>query len=330
MIDFAVLFKNHLDTNKVSDDNMNRFGQDSLARLVANNPGGIYSALISATTTAYNNYATALATEAHSASVKEGSTITVDQLKKQFIDLVAMKEGIIRGTFGKDSAQYEVFFPQGMDEYHQSTKGNIQMLMSRFLAACTDYRAQLPEGFSTQFETLVASYGNARTTQLGHIGTTDGHKLTTANMRNILELQLMKNLLTIAMNNIGNPAVLEVYFDQSIIRRPTRKKTEGELAEEEPMAGQVAPASKATIKHGGFDANTGISLRNTGSTVLQFYTANMPDDPVPGSRVELQPGEEVETFASEMGAEDNLFLMVYNTSSDTAGSYEVLITDETV
>ncbi len=40
---------------------------------------------------------------------------------------------------------------------------------------------------------------------------------------------------------------------------------------------------------------------------------------VPGTKVEMQPGEEVETYASEMGAEGNLFLMVYNTSGD-AGS----------
>ena len=137
----------------------------------------------------------------------------------------------------------------------------------------------------------------------------------------------MKNLLTIAMNNIGNPDAANVYFDQSIIRRPTRKPVEGQ-EEEEPLSGQVAAVSKATILHGGFDANTGFTLVNSGSTVLQFYTANMPEDPVPGTRVELQPGEEVETYASEMGAEGNLFMMVYNTSTDTAGSYEVTINEE--
>jgi len=330
MIDFVVFFKNHLDTEKVSDDNINRFGQDCLGRLVSNNPGGIYTPLITATTTAYNNYATAMGTENYNSNVKEGSTLLVDQLKKQFIDLVAMKEGIIRGTFGKGTPKYEVFFPNGVDAFHQSTKANIQMMMASFTKACRDHSADLPANFQVQFETLAASYGEARTIQLEHIGTVDGNKLDTAATRNILEIQLMTNLLTIAKNNIGNPAALDVYFDQSIIRRPTRSKTEGELEEEEPMSGQVAPESKATIMHGGFDVNTGLLFRNTGATVVQFYTANLPDDVVPSNALTLQPGEEVETFASELGAGGNLFLMVYNTSTTTAGSYEVLITDETI
>lgn len=330
MIDFAVYFKNHLDTEKVSDDSMNRFGQDCLSRLVSNNPGGIYTPLITATTAAYNNYATAMSSENYNSNVKEGSTLLVDQLKKQFIDLVAMKEGIIRGTFGKDAAQYQRFFPHGVDEYHQSTKANIQTLMAQFISGCGAYREQLPANFVVQFETLAASYKDARDLQLEHIGTVDGNKLDTAATRSILEIQLMTNLLTIAKNNIGKPAALDVYFDQSIIRRPTRSKTEGDLEEEEPMTGQVAAESKATIMHGGFDVNTGFSLRNTGATVLQYYTANLPDDIVPSNALTLQPGEEVETFASELGAEGNLFLMVYNTSTTTAGSYEVLITDETI
>jgi hypothetical protein len=327
MIDFSIYFKNHLDTDRVSDDNMNRFGQDALQRLIANNPGGLYTALVGPTTTAYNNYAQALGTQSLSESTKEGATVDVDQLKKAFIDLVAMKEGTIRGIWGKDSGTYQKFFPHGVEEYHTSTKANIQTLMSRFVGACGQHSGELPADFDVQFKTIQGNYITARNLQLGHIGTADGNNLATANMRNILELQLMKNMLTIAMNNIGNPDALSVYFDQSIIRQSSKKKEEGE-AEEEIMSGQVAAQSSATIMHGGFDANTSFSLTNSGSTVIQYYTANMPEDPVPGTRVELQPGEVVETYASELGAEGNLFLMVYNTSTDTVGSYEVMINEE--
>jgi hypothetical protein len=326
MIDFSVFFKNHLSTGKVSDDNMNRFSQDSLQRLIANNPVGIYTPLIDATTPAYNNYFKALNTEAHSASVKEGATVSVDQLKQEFINLVSMKEGIIKGTWGKDSPQYQQFFPLGVEEYHKSTKANIQMLMARWITACEDFVSELPASFADPFIAIRTSYETARTQQLNHIGTTDGNKLATSNMRSILEVQLMKNLITVALNNIGNPDAVNVYFDQSIIRHPSRKKEEGE-PEEETLTGAVEAESKATILHGGFDANTSFTLINSGSTALQFYTANMPEDAVPGTRVELQPGEEVETYASEMGAEGNLFLMVFNTSKDTAGSYEVMINE---
>ena len=101
MIQLEIFFKNHLDTNDVSDDNMNRFGQDSLQRLTANNPGGIYTTLITATSAAYNNFFNAINTEAHNQSLQESATVNVDNYQKEFIDLVAMKEGIIRGTLGQ-------------------------------------------------------------------------------------------------------------------------------------------------------------------------------------------------------------------------------------
>lgn len=326
MIQFEILFKNHLDNKNVSDDSMNRFAQDSIQRLTANNTGGIYTPLLAPSNLAYTNFFNAINTQAHSQSVQEGSTVSVDQYKQEFIDLVAMKEGIIRGTWGKDSAIYQEFFPRGMDEYHQATKGNVQTLMTRFNQAISDHRAELPAGFDLPFTTLKTNYEAARTLQLSRIGTTDGNRLATATLRNVLETQLMKNLLTIALNNIGNPDAVNVYFDQSIVRRPVRKPEEEQ--EVEPLSGAVAAKSSATIMHGGFDANTSFTLVNSGSTVLQFYTANMPEDPVPGSMLELQPGEEVDTYASELGAEENLFLMVFNPDEANAGSYEVMINEE--
>jgi hypothetical protein len=62
-------------------------------------------------------------------------------------------------------------------------------------------------------------------------------------------------------------------------------------------------------------------LQNTGTVPLQFYTANKPEDPKPGTTFVLQPDEEVEVDASALGAEGNLYLMVYNPSKETKGSY---------
>ncbi len=328
MIQFEIFFKNHFDTDKVSDDNMNRFAQMHIQQLTANNPEGLYTAMLDETQAAYDKYFSAMGTEAHSQSVKEGSTILVDQYMEEFIDLVSMKEGIIKGTWGKKSAEYEEFFPLGLDEYHQATKANIQILMSRFVAAIGNHSGQLPVDFGTQFETVVNNYKNARTTQLNNIGSTDGKRLATKQKRDTLEIQLMKNLLTIAMNNIGNPDAAGVYFDQSIVRKPSHKTSGDGEDEPKPISGPVAPATAVTIMHGGFDANTGFHLVNSGSTVLHFYTANLPDDPVPGTHLELKPDEEVDTYASELGAEANLFLMVYNPNKDNAGSFEVTINEE--
>jgi hypothetical protein len=323
MIDFVNFFKNHLDTDRVSDDNLGKFGFVNLYRMTGNNPNGIYTPLITATTTAVNNFKGSVQAEDQSATLKEGATVNVDKYQQEFIDLVSLKEGIISGTWGKDSQNYQHFFPRGLDEYHQAGRGTIETLMARFNKAGEDHAGELPAGFIVPFKQITSNYIAARTLQVTLMGTTDGHKLSVASFREALEIQLMTNVLTIALNNIGNPDVLNVYFDQSIIRKPSKKKEEGEEAGEEPLRGDVPAATSVTILHGGFDVNNELSLRNPGKTLLRYYTANMPDDVVPSNTTDLQPGEEVETWVSELGAEGNLFLMVFNPDTSVAGSYEV-------
>jgi hypothetical protein len=75
---------------------------------------------------------------------------------------------------------------------------------------------------------------------------------------------------------------------------------------------------------GGFDPDTLWHIVNTGGTTLQFYTAMLPTDPVPGSPFELLPGEEAGVFASELGADGNLFLMVFNPDEAQDGEYSLM------
>lgn len=218
MVNLEIFAKNHFDTDKISFETMNLFSYDHLHRMVANNKGDIYTPLIDATRLAYNSFNEAINTEAYSKNEKESATVSVRTFHKEFVELVAMKEGIIKGTWGKGSQEYEVFFPHGKKEYRRAKRGNIQILMSRFISACNDHSGQLPEGFVDQFITLKTNYEEARNLQLYHIGTAVGNKLNMAVSREVMEIQLMINLLTISKNNIGKPDAIKVYFDQGILR----------------------------------------------------------------------------------------------------------------
>lgn len=91
-----------------------------------------------------------------------------------------------------------------------------------------------------------------------------------------------------------------------------------------PLTGKVAPQKSAVIKQGGFDANSSFIITNIGLVPLRFYTAALADDPVPGTVIELAAGIQQEVFASELGAETNTFLMVYNPSETEEGGWEVV------
>jgi len=182
--------------------------------------------------------------------------------------------------------------------------------------------AELPANFIDIFTTLINNYTTSRDLQLGKMGNVSGDKLETAQNRDILETQLMSNVLVIANNNIGNPEVMKVYFTQHYIERSGRSQGDP-LAPEDYITGTVAAGEKSEILHGGFSGDTEFILKNTGETILQFYTANLPDDPVPGTVLEVAAGEEATALASALGSEENMFLMVYNVSLENEGEFEV-------
>ena len=322
MINLETFFRNHFDTQFISDDKMDLFSQDHIARLKTNNPENIYDPVITNTERAYDDYFSSKTSESVSAAQKEAATINVEKYAKEFADLISMKEGIIRGTWGKESAQYQEFYPHGITEYTKAIRATMNELMDRYLQAATKYAAELPANFIDLFTAIINNYKTSRDLQLGKMGNVAGDKLETAQNRDILETQLMSNVLVIANNNIGNTDVMKVYFTQRYIERSGRSQDEP-LAPEEYITGTVAAGEKSEILHGGFSGDTEFNFKNTGQTTLRFYTANLPDDPVPGTVLEVAAGEEATVLASSLGSEENLFLMVYNIDTGYEGEYEV-------
>jgi hypothetical protein len=130
---------------------------------------------------------------------------------------------------------------------------------------------------------------------------------------------------------------VEFYYrhdDHSSLRRKAREygvvylenHTNPETGEPvELLTGKVAPLTSVTIMERGFDANTLLIFFNKGTVPFKIYTAAKAGDVVPSSAVEVAPGLQKEVFVSELGGENNTFLMVYNESETVEGSWEVMV-----
>lgn len=224
MINLKMFFKNHLDTDRISDGNMKKFTEDHLQRLAANNPGGIYAALIAATTTAYNNYFGLMSDEDLAFANQQANTIAMKNVFDEFKKAVSQKEGLIKAQWGKASPEYQSFFPLGLSEYSKANLANILVLMTRMESLTAGHSAVLGATLAAQFADIKARFITARDAQLLKKGEVSGHKEATANTRDELEVQLMKNLMTIALDNIGNENIVTVYFTQSFIKRSSSER----------------------------------------------------------------------------------------------------------
>jgi hypothetical protein len=128
---FTVIF----DSPKISDDKLRKFAEIHLQRLSADNPGGVFTPLITATTAAYQAYFGAIVDEATRTAIQKGMTLKMNDALDAFLEAVRRQEGRIRADYGKESAEYTEFYPQGLMEYNQSTLANVEALMLRYAKA---------------------------------------------------------------------------------------------------------------------------------------------------------------------------------------------------
>lgn len=224
MINLETLFENHFDNIFISDNNLQKFAEIHLQRLMANNPGGVFTQIISDSAPTYADFVNAISDEDTHFAVQQGLTITVKTLLQQTKEFISKSEGTIRGTFGKKSAEYQAFFPQKMDEYWQANLSNAELLLERFKTNADFYSAQLGTSIRDAAQLLLNDFKTKRESQLKKKGEVKDKKSKSRTARTALELQLMKNLHFIAYTFPGDVNLGSNYFDQSFIHRKYKKK----------------------------------------------------------------------------------------------------------
>lgn len=230
-------FKVIFDSARISDDNLRKFAEIHLQRLSADNPGGIFTALIGATTAAYQAYFGAIVDEATRAAIQKAMTLRMNDVLDDFLEAVRRQEGRIRAEYGKESAEYAEFYPQGVMEYNEASLANIEGLMLRYAQAAERHLAQLGQTFVDTFQDFHAAFRAARSAQLLAIGEVKAEKTDTRVSRDALEDQLMDNLFTLAMRFKRDADAGMAYFDQSFLR-DAAADDEDEGEEDAPPAPQ--------------------------------------------------------------------------------------------
>lgn len=294
MVNLLTFFKEHFDTERISDDNMKKFSEDHLNRLIANNTNGQYDVLIANLQPLYNTFKNSIATESFEYAKQQASTVTTDKIMADFKKMVSQKEGIIRGNWGVESAEYQLFFPQGLTEYHTSNKANIEELMDRLVMACQAYSQDLGTIFVNTFVTLRDDYVAARANQLQQIGKVTSNKSGTEGARKALAKQLNVNVLTLALEFLGQPERGIDFFDQSIIRSEVAKSNEPIIYEKTVAAKSITSVEQV------MSASDVYEISNQGNVEILVGLADTPNDS-PISPAALSANSTMIQTASQMG-----------------------------
>jgi hypothetical protein len=218
MLNLLKYFKNPFDTGRISDDSLKKFAEIHIQRLTANNGGGEFTEMITGITNAYNAYFGSATEEDTKFAQQQGLTITVNNIVDAFKAAASRKEGLIRSQYGKDSSEYQEFFPLGITEYRTARLSNIESLMTRFVAAATSHVVDLGQPLLDEFTGYLDTFKNAREAQLEKIGEVAESKSDSTVRRDEVETELFRNLHKISAMFPGGMNRCMDFFDQSFIR----------------------------------------------------------------------------------------------------------------
>ena len=228
MMNLRSFFKVIFDDDKISDEKLAKFTEIHIQKLAANNINGQYTVLISETNAAYEAYFGAMKDEDTKFAIQQSHTKSMNAVFEEFKKAVSQKEGLVRSIWNVDSPTYQEFFPLGVTEYSTSTLANVEMLMNRMVIAGRAHEKEIGEAFISLFADIQARFISARTAQLQKKGEVSGSKDAAVKKRGSLERQLMKNLLTLAIEYMGDPDRGMDFFDQSFIHKLNNKEEEEE------------------------------------------------------------------------------------------------------
>lgn len=217
MIQLKTLFKNHFDNPEISDDELQKFSEDHLARLSAAHDPRL-AEILADTGTAHLQFYGSISNEDVAAAVRQGMTVQVDNTIQEFKKLVQRKEGAVRSAFGQESAEYQDFFPHGLTEYTHATKETIERLMERLVTVANIHKGSLEPELVKDLALLRDKYKPQREAQLGKKGEVAGHKSSAAGARTELEWQLMANIHFIGYQFRSDVQQALSFFDQSFLR----------------------------------------------------------------------------------------------------------------
>ena len=228
MMNLRNYFRIAFSDTKISDEKLAKFTDTHIQRLAANNTDGRYSRMMEETTSAYEAYFGAITAEDTQFAVQQSYTKSMQAVFEEFKKTVSQKEGAVRSIWNTDSPVYQEFFPYGMKEYSSSTLTNVEMLMARMVNAARAHEKEIGEPFVSLFAGIRDRFTSARTAQLQKKGKVSESKDVSDRTRDRLERQLMKNLLMLAVEFMGDPDRGMDFYDQSIIYKSGGKEEEEE------------------------------------------------------------------------------------------------------
>jgi hypothetical protein len=312
MIELARYFRILFLSVRISRDRLRIFTEAHIQALTNNNPGGIFTAILTAVTNAYNAYFGDLASRSLNEAVKQAKTQARDISRENLQKNISENEALVKYTYRNTPDVYQEFYPFGVDEYHQADVANYVIITERYRQALANHAGDFTPAFVTAYNNLHTTFMSNFNAQLAAVGDiyTEISELQTS--RQALATQLTINLLTIALQYVGDESKADVYFRQDILDAAFKES-------ERRVTNEINPGELQNAFENVTTGDQNVTLKNDGETdLVAGFTDTLTGVP---TLVNVPMGNEVTKNAAEWGwTSEKKFFNISN-GTTIAGKY---------
>ena len=259
MIDFSKFFIIAFASKEISDIELKNYTNVHLVRMVANNPGMVFTPRIVPTQTALQAFTLATSTDQTKLGVQKAQTSVKETFKANLPDHIAKIYGTVMGAFGAKAPELLEIFPQGRTGFRKCIDNELKPNLQQLVTALTAKTPPLAQTVLDSATALLTTWTGIYGTQSAAKGTKKSAAETCADLRAALEQELQRNLLTIAMECMGDPFKAALYCPQEYLRNRAGAVTPGPTTL--TLAGQDAQPRTARFTMTATDAESFRLLR---------------------------------------------------------------------
>ena len=222
MRDLSRFLEVPFDDPGVSMDELIAFSTDHLQRMIANNPGALWNLRITATSTALLAVENCATDDLTKLGLRKSRIMAKDTFRQALPEKIAMINAAVVAKFGPNAPEITECFPSGRSIFSSCADDAVNNHLQTLINALTAHQPALgpiPLGDAGGLLSTWTAVYAASESSTGAKTTSEDAK---RKARLALQLELFKNLLTIAMNFAREPEKVTLYMRQSLLEDRAR------------------------------------------------------------------------------------------------------------
>ncbi len=261
MINIGKIFNDFFEDSTITNSRYISFSQDHISRMQKNNHNQLYSHLIAETENSLAGLLKIVNNKNNSTLIDISPGIALDIEKEKLVKCLIRKEESLKKHLNSSLSLHHTLFNVGIEKFENASHEDFIIIMNDFINSIKKYKVELGDVFISEVKALFHIYEISYQRFKHENDIPFSNKIVEQSVRKKLSMQLTKNALFIASNNIAKSEVYKKYFDANLLFAQQRRTVFKDM---------VDGNSNLIFAELEYNPNKRLKIKNKGSVAISF------------------------------------------------------------